>query len=185
MPLHDIPRAARRFMVVGLLGLGVPLALTAPALAASGPAPSHATVYLGASSSRAAAPRVAVSNLPAAFNQHTQDLTANPVPSDPTTCITRTIGLDGGHYTLQLFFRPNDNSGRVVNGPSATVFNNTTKQNTWTWRDCLIPDNGFYDQTSTVTAPDGESQTLPGSFVIGASGSYVWGSALQPGSDVH
>jgi hypothetical protein len=188
--MHDMRRPVQRLMVVGLLSLAAPSALIVPALAASGPASSHATVMLGTGTSRSATARVAgpevAFNLPAAFDQHTQWLTEFPDSSvDPPTCISRTIGLDGGHYTLQQYIRPDDNSGFVDILQTGVMYNNTTTQNTWTWRDCLNIVGGDYWIHTTLTAPNG-SQVSESSGDFGVtSGYYVWGSSLQPSSDVH
>lgn len=197
---QDMPRAARRILVAGLLTLAAPLALTTPAMAASGPASSPAAVILGSAPAHALAPSAAspaTSNLPAAFDQRAQDLTDAPNSGDPTTCISRPIGLDGGTYNVQQFIRLNDNSGIVNNVPamaSTKVVNNTTVQNTWQWQDCLKPAAGgfgTYQIVTTLTDPEGQQQVIPSQFFEiqnpddPALASWVRGSALQPGSDVH
>lgn len=174
-------RTARRVLGAGLVAV-VPLALTAPAVAAGTGAPGVATVSRPAALSDAQpAPPGGNETVQPAFDETTQELTGSPTTQDPETCISRTIGLLQGTYIVQQFI---DNQPFVTEEDSLQITNDSPPTDKWFWQDCLFPQDGFYGVITTLRAPSGTPVSFEGSLTLKIKGmhQYIWGSEMTPGN---
>jgi hypothetical protein len=115
--------------------------------------------------------------LPVAYNQGTQFLTDNPSLGMASTCVSRPIFLTLSDYQWLPFTSP---SASWINPGVGNGRNIELKSANYTWRDCLIPHDGFYVEQSTLSGPWGSAVTSS-SFQLRASGTYTWGTLLIPG----
>jgi hypothetical protein len=116
---------------------------------------------------------------PTAYNTRTQYLTATPNPQvNPPACVYRSITLEPGTYTYSLILP----AGRVDPSQTFTVYPTVPSRGTYYWEDCLEPQTGgYYDQNSTLVAPDNEiAASLDVSVTVNPSGVWQWGSELIP-----
>jgi hypothetical protein len=112
---------------------------------------------------------------PPAYNQRTQLLTVDPVLYvDPESCISRSISLASGyyHYSITTVVNIDDEWPTIQGG-------------TYTWEDCLIPENGYYVEDSyLLNGPTGTFVQTSFSLRAPAGGgtmeNVTWGSSLVP-----
>ncbi|MFG2131779.1 hypothetical protein ACGFNV_28715 [Streptomyces sp. NPDC048751] len=122
----------------------------------------------------AATALVAIAGNPAsaagtAYNTRTLTLNGNPSPSDATACVSKSITLAAGNYTWSQVF----DSFRV---PTRDI---SLAAGSYTWKDCLVPGDGGYTQTSYLAKSGSPAATLV-SGVGTTTGSHTFGSLLDP-----
>ncbi|MDT0265702.1 hypothetical protein RM844_05285 [Streptomyces sp. DSM 44915] len=123
---------------------------------------------LGAPGTAAAAP--AAADAETAYNTKTQELTHQPTPTMPESCVERTITLAAGTYdwgqTLADGHRPDFQLGAGE----------------YRWQDCLYPDGDFYTQQTTLDPanPDWDAVDLTETVTLTETREYTWGSYLDP-----
>jgi hypothetical protein len=111
---------------------------------------------------------------PIAYNQKVQYLTDNPTPSMGVSVVDRKIILAQGTYTWGLLL-----DGTVPGSTwKRSIF---LKAGTYDWTDILIPDNGYYDQQSSLSDDQGDPVAyLASPTFVDTSGTHEWGSELIP-----
>lgn len=112
--------------------------------------------------------------LPTSYNQRDQYLTAEPTPKLKSSSVLRTIYLEKGTYTWGLLLDGNT----VSSDRKRTIY---LKAGEYSWVDTLTPDNGLYDQRSTLADYDGDPAAHLASYAfVEISGGHEWGSELIP-----
>ncbi|MFF8234759.1 hypothetical protein [Streptomyces caelestis] len=124
-----------------------------------------AGVVLGAPSAASAE-----QDFPTAFNTREQWLTANPSPVDDKVCIDRRVELASGHYNWEQWLG------------KAERLNVELGSGWYTWEDCLIPQDEYYVQETSLNPdnPDWVTIRLEDSFRLTQHATYTWGSILDP-----
>lgn len=104
-----------------------------------------------------------------ATNLKTQFLSAVPW-WDPVSCVERTIYLDAGSYAWDQVMDDRTHHVRTI----------SLGADTYTWKDCLAPQNGFYVQITTLDPHNPAWQTAVGygTWSLTDSRTYTWGSRL-------
>ncbi|MDT0532353.1 hypothetical protein RM555_25455 [Micromonospora sp. DSM 115977] len=109
-----------------------------------------------------------------AYNQKNQRLEARPNSGMPIASVSREITLQDGTYgwwTFPTSAPCQTYTGRILPG-------------TYTWTDQLwpgVPSVGTYRHHSYLTEEDGGwSYHIQCDFQLSATGSYTWGSGLDP-----
>jgi hypothetical protein len=109
-------------------------------------------------------------DFPTAFNTREQWLTADPTPVDDTACVDRRVELASGHYDWDQW---------LGNAQRLDVY---LGAGWYTWEDCLIPEDGYYVQETSLNPdnPEWDTIRLEDSFRLTQHGTYTWGSILDP-----
>ena len=109
---------------------------------------------------------------PTAYNTKTIWMQGGALLSLPTSCVSKEIYLAEGDYEWSQ-----TRGGQV----SASRYTHL-QAGTYGWKDCLFPDNGYYNQLSYLTAPGGGNAVTPISTDWDPvyDGTYTWGSYLDP-----
>ncbi|MCT2588398.1 hypothetical protein LHJ74_00290 [Streptomyces sp. N2-109] len=104
-----------------------------------------------------------------AYNTKTQHLTSEPTSDMPESCIERSITLASGYYDWRI--------KGAAERPDLYL-----GAGRYTWKDCLIPGDGFYVQQSSLNPdnPDWDTILLTDYWFLAYSGSHQWGSSLLP-----
>lgn len=108
-----------------------------------------------------------------AYNLKTQELTASPTDGMGNSCKEKRIQLAQGAYDWYQHMGTAD----------ALIEDNMQLGAGWyTWSDCLNPQNGWYRHTSTLNPdnPNWGTATRSGPWTLQFSGTYTWGSSLDP-----
>jgi hypothetical protein len=113
---------------------------------------------------------------PTAYNTKTQYLAARVSSTSPTSCVSRRIRLDAGHYNWGLYF----------NGEWSPRRAGLYLGSDWyTWTDCLDPlvedEYGHYSWLDPDN-PNWETAGTYGGIGLGwqGGGEHTWGSYLDP-----
>lgn len=120
----------------------------------------------------AAAAADAEAAYPTAYLTKRQYLTANPVDSMPTSCVSRRIFLAAGTYEWGDYF----------DGDRDAIRNIQLGRDNYTWRSCLDPKNGYYRHTDSLD-PDNPAWVTAVwnyDYFLYFNGTYTWGSYLDP-----
>jgi hypothetical protein len=96
-----------------------------------------------------------------------------------STCVSRAIFLTLSYYQWFPYTSPTADWPNLDMGGEIGR-NLELKSANYTWRNCLIPQDGFYVEQSTLSGPWGSAVTSD-SFDLKASGTYTWGTLLIPG----
>lgn len=171
MPRSSFRKAPHQILLIAVSAVFVSLTAVFPASAATAPPSVSATSSTRQHVALAAAPDA----LPDAFNTRTQFLTAHPTAGLPVACTERSIFLDAGLYFWDYRFNGKDID---PGGAGKTV----PKSGTYTWSDCLIPENGFYRLNGSIFNSD-LSVIIDNPEInvqLAASGQVKWGSVLHP-----
>ena len=122
---------------------------------------------LGAPGALAAAGSPQAQDYPTAYNTKEQWLTADPERGMPTSCVERRITVASGSYRWG-----------ILGAGERTLY---LGADTYTWRDCLIPDDGFYVQQSTLNPdnPDWDQALLTDTWHLYGDQVAEWGSFLD------
>lgn len=107
---------------------------------------------------------------PTAFNTREQFLDAHPTPIMDKVCIDRRIQLAAGNYDWKQILG------------DAKRLNVYLGADWYTWEDCLIPDDGFYRQETSLNPDNSDWDTirLEDSERLSQSAVFTWGSFLDP-----
>ncbi|MFD6227933.1 hypothetical protein ACFWFZ_13780 [Streptomyces sp. NPDC060232] len=105
-----------------------------------------------------------------AYNTREVTLTATPNASMPSACVSRDIYLATGNYKWSQVL----NNARI---PNRDIF---IAAGWYTWSDCMIPYNGYYNQHSWLSKPGSPMATLADTNQLHLSGTYTFGSELDP-----
>ncbi|TDC23289.1 hypothetical protein E1265_13165 [Streptomyces sp. 8K308] len=103
---------------------------------------------------------------PTAYNTKTQFLDASPDSGMAMSCVERSIYLATGDYRWGHVWA---DGGEPIRLPAGT----------YTWTDCLDPQNGYYTQQSRLRGPGGTYDLIE-SWQLWEDGTYEWGSYLDP-----
>lgn len=158
-------RTTKQLLRTGLLALVV-----AGAGLVTVPSPASAAMPVRGSS---VTPAAAACGGPIACDEKTQWLTSSPTASMPESCVSRPISLAPMNYTWEIFTGDGSYGGWIWRSYDTW----SLPWATYTWTTCLIPENGYYDETSTLSTANAD-YSYSGSFVLPVSGSYPWGSWL-------
>ncbi|GGM44032.1 hypothetical protein GCM10007977_052050 [Dactylosporangium sucinum] len=125
------------------------------------------------------APVAAHAYLPPAKHLTTQYLIAHPTSGNQQTCTSIGIDLAAGTYTVDGYFEHK----QLTESPEI-IYTLDLAAGRYTWEDCLVPRDLYYDHRFTLTrnanpsAPVIRTNSLYG--VIWEDGIWVWGSVLTP-----
>ncbi|MET7686282.1 hypothetical protein [Streptomyces sp. NPDC005423] len=124
-----------------------------------------------------------------AYNTVTMTLTDSPTTANADSCHSRHLKLNADSYLWGL----NNNSNPIVDSykiiPRSGSWTSewiTLDEGYYTWKDCLITQNGYYTQKTTLY-PDAAGKAAAVRFAtvtVTVTGSYTWGTFLAPSSSV-
>ncbi|WP_413099165.1 hypothetical protein [Streptomyces sp. Inha503] len=129
------------------------------------------TALLGVAVLSAQSPAsAAAQDNPTAFNTREQFLDAHPTPIMDKVCIDRRIELAAGNYDWNQVLGDAKRSNVYLGA------------GWYTWEDCLIPDDGFYRQETSLNPDNSDWQTirLKDDERLTQSAIFTWGSYLDP-----
>ncbi|WP_253765705.1 hypothetical protein [Goodfellowiella coeruleoviolacea] len=114
----------------------------------------------------------AAADYPTAYLTKTQYLARNPDPGLPDSCAERDITLAAGRY----------NWGFRAGSSSPVAREIRLGAGTYRWSTCLNPDGDGYLHTSVLLPrnPDWDPASIGWSWNPSSSGTYTWGSFLDP-----
>ncbi|HEY9367192.1 hypothetical protein [Streptomyces sp.] len=106
-----------------------------------------------------------------AYNTRSVWLDGEPSGANYSACTTRSMYLASGTYTWTQIF----NGSRT---PTRDIY---LAAGTYTWKDCIVPYNGHYKQTSSLNQPGLQTAYLndPTEYHWSAD-TYTFGSLLDP-----
>ncbi|WP_328349167.1 hypothetical protein OG800_48830 [Streptomyces sp. NBC_00445] len=111
---------------------------------------------------------------PTAYNTYTQFLTHEPRNGMPESCTQRRIYLAVGEYRWGGEMKP------VASGAAARGL--FVDAGWYTWRDCLDPKHKYYSHKTSLAPEDSSDSghTYGFEWRLPFSGTYTWGSSLEP-----
>ncbi|WKD34538.1 hypothetical protein [Streptomyces xanthophaeus] len=105
-----------------------------------------------------------------AYNTRSVTLTANPTSGMVNACVSRNIYLATGDYKWS----------QILGGARIPNRDLYVEAGWYTWTDCIVPFNGYYNQHSWLSKPGSATAGLPDTNQLHLSGTYTFGSELAP-----
>jgi hypothetical protein len=129
-------------------------------------------IVLGMTAMIAPSTATAAPSADTAWVLRTQYLTSNPQGGAVACTDSRRIYLAGGSY----------NWGLRIGGNRWVTRDMSLGAGWYRWQSCLNPEYGDYIHTSTLVPenPDWDAAATSRTSVVSASGTYTWGSFLDP-----
>ena len=105
-----------------------------------------------------------------AYNTRSVWLNGEPEEGQEQACTTRSMYLASGTYTWTQIFGS-------VRTPTRDIY---LAAGTYTWKDCIVPHNDSYEQTSSLSKPGSETAYLIDPNFLQPAGTVTFGSLLDP-----
>jgi hypothetical protein len=181
MPRISLRWVSRPAMVIVLAMVAMPItdvlpAAAAPVSPASLAAPPYPPSLAAFGKTQHPATAVVADSHPSAYNERTLFLTRDPLVGMAIACTSRPIYLAGGGYFWTYRWDGSD----VSQGSWGVII----EQGTYTWEDCLFPEDGYYVQGAALEDPNNNNQIvyqIPEIDNLAIdSGDHSFGSVLHP-----